>query len=177
MSATEAVRLAQENGIRLRVSGNDLILEADREPAATVLDALKCHKTEVVTIVASGRYTWGAEDWQAFFDERAGIAEFDGGQSRADAEAIAFECCIIEWLNRHPDRSDPDRCAWCGQPDHNEHAIVPFCTGNLGCTWLHPECWHDWHAMRKADAVAALLAMGIIQPTNFPNDFGKNGGE
>jgi hypothetical protein len=33
---------------------------------------------------------WSAEDWQAFFDKRAGIAEFDGGLPRAQAEAQAF---------------------------------------------------------------------------------------
>jgi hypothetical protein len=34
-----------------------------------------------------------ADDWQAFFDERAGITEFDGGLSRAEAEAQALACC------------------------------------------------------------------------------------
>ena len=28
---------------------------------------------------------WDAEDWRAFFDERAGIAKHDGGLSRDDA--------------------------------------------------------------------------------------------
>ena len=32
--------------------------------------------------------------------ERAGIAEFDGGLPRPEAEALAFECCVVEWLNR-----------------------------------------------------------------------------
>ena len=30
---------------------------------------------------------WTEEDWQALFDERAGIMEFDGGLPRAEAEA------------------------------------------------------------------------------------------
>lgn len=45
-----------------------------------------------------GHEVWTAEDWQAFFDERAGIAEFDGGQSREQAEATAFECCVVEFI-------------------------------------------------------------------------------
>jgi CheY-like chemotaxis protein len=32
---------------------------------------------------------WG-EDWQVYFDERAGIVEFDGGLPRAEAEAQAY---------------------------------------------------------------------------------------
>ncbi len=34
MSAAEALRVARENGVRLGVAGADLILDADREPAA-----------------------------------------------------------------------------------------------------------------------------------------------
>ena len=35
------------------------------------------------------RAGWDEEDWQAAFDERAAILEFDGGLSRADAERLA----------------------------------------------------------------------------------------
>jgi hypothetical protein len=52
---------------------------------------------------------WSREDWQVFFEERAGIAEFDGGLPRLEAEARAFTCCVAEWLNRNPVRSPPDR--------------------------------------------------------------------
>ena len=34
------------------------------------------------------------EDWQAHFDERAGIREFDGGFPRAEAERLAREDTI-----------------------------------------------------------------------------------
>ena len=33
----------------------------------------------------------GLEDWQVFFDERASIAEFDGGLSGADDRTINLE--------------------------------------------------------------------------------------
>ena len=37
---------------------------------------------------------WAPEDWQAYFDERAGIAQFDGGLSRPEAEAsVRVLCC------------------------------------------------------------------------------------
>ena len=32
---------------------------------------------------------WTEEDWQALFDERAGIMEFDGGLPRKEAETAA----------------------------------------------------------------------------------------
>ena len=107
---------------------------------------------------------WDAEDWRVYFEERAGIAEFDGEQTRADAEAVAFERCIVEWLNRHLEHSDPDRCAWCEKPDRDTHAVVPFGTENHGHTWVHPECWNDWHRNRLEKARQALAAMGLKNP-------------
>lgn len=141
MSAIEALRMAQENGIRLGISGADLVLDADREPAPSVLEAIRRQKTAIVALLAGGADGWTAEDWQAFYAERAGIAEFDGGKSREDAEAMAFEIRIVEWFNRNPCRSDPPSCAMCGKPDWAGHVVVPFGTGEQGHTWLHPECW------------------------------------
>jgi hypothetical protein len=43
---------------------------------------------------------WSAEDWQACLDERAGIAEFDGGLPHAQAEALA--ATEIEGLPKFP---------------------------------------------------------------------------
>jgi hypothetical protein len=40
---------------------------------------------------------WDAVDWRTFYDERAGILEFDGGMSRPDAEALAFQATACEW--------------------------------------------------------------------------------
>ena len=181
MSAVEALRLAQENGIRLGIAGADLILDAEREPAPAVLEAIRRHKEGIVALLAPDHVAWSAEDWQAFFDERAGIAEVDGGQTRADAEALAFECCVVEWLNRHPQRSDLGRCAWCERPDREGHTVVPFGTESHGHTWLHPECWSDWRQDQRERAQQALAAVGLDAPpkyakgTNFPDDFGKNG--
>ena len=115
MSAVEALHMARERGIRVRVSGADLILDAEREPAPRVLEAIRRHKASIINLLTAAEGNWTAEDWRAFYDERAGIAEFDGGQTRAEAEALAFECCIVEWLNLHPQRSNPGRCVWCGK--------------------------------------------------------------
>jgi hypothetical protein len=45
---------------------------------------------------------WDEEDWEAAFDERAAILEFDQGMSREDAEALAWRQIETErrkWLN------------------------------------------------------------------------------
>ena len=37
-----------------------------------------------------------------YFNERAGILEYDNGLSRTDAEAVAFQDCVGELLNHNP---------------------------------------------------------------------------
>ncbi len=104
-----------------------------------------------------------AEDWRAFFDERAGIAEHDGGLSRIDAERQAFECCVMEWLWRNPPpASGSERCAHCGEPiGEPGRDGLPFLTGDGGHAWLHSGCHGDWTARRRARAVAALAIHGL----------------
>jgi hypothetical protein len=177
MSAIEVLRLAQESGIRLGVAGADLILDAALEPASAVLEAIRRNKAEIIALLGADRDEWTAEDWQVFYHERAGIAEFDGGRSREQGEALAFESCVVEWMNRHPCRTDPGRCAACGEPDREGHAVVPFGTESHGHAWLHPGCWKGWYKARKAEAITALAAMGIENPVKFPNDFGKKRSE
>ena len=113
MSAGAALMAARAAGIRLATDGDDLLLEAAAPPPAAVLDLLSRHKADIVRMLRPTEVGWSAADWQVFFDERASIAEFDGGLSRADAEAQAFGCCVIEWLDRHPEHSQdrPDRSA------------------------------------------------------------------
>jgi hypothetical protein len=112
----------------LCLDGPDLLLEAAAPPPAEIIELLSRHKPGVVALLQPGRDGWATIDWLAFFDERAGIAEFDGGLPRQDAEARAFACCVVEWLNRNPVQSSPSRS-------------------------------------RKADAIAALAAVGIDQPS------------
>ncbi len=162
MNAAAALKAARNVGVRVTVDGGDLVLDAEVPPPEPILDVLRRLKPEIVALLATDADDWSAEDWQAFFEERAGIAEFDGGQTRADAEAIAFECCVVEWLNRHLEDSDPGRCAWCGRPDPDGHAVVPFGTESHGHIWLHPECWNDWSQDQRQKAQEALAPIGLI---------------
>ena len=161
MNAVEALRLAQENGIRIGIAGADLVLDADREPTPAVLETIRNHKAEIVALLTIDHDEWTAEDWHAFFDERAGIAEFDGGHTREQAEAMAFGSCVANWLNRHPCRSDAGRCAACGEPDREGRTVVPFGTERHGHTWLHPECWEGWHQGRRNQAQQFLEGIGV----------------
>lgn len=132
MSAIEALKAARAAGIELALDGDDLALSAASAPSAAMLDALSRHKAEIVALLRPGRDGWSGEDWLAFFDERAGIAEFDGGLPRGEAEARAFECCAVEWLNRNPVRSSPGRCLGCGGREDTYDELLPYGTEQTG---------------------------------------------
>ena len=105
----------------------------------------------------------GAKDWRAFFDEQVGIAEFDDGLSRPAAEARAFDCCVAEWLYRTAVISAPGPCPICGDTDRPNDPLLAI--GIIGGRyWLHLGCVKAWCTARKAEAVAALAAMGIRSP-------------
>ncbi len=168
MKANDALKAARAAGIILAVDGEDLVLEAASMPPAAVLDALSQKKAEIVALLRPGRVGWSSEDWQAFFDERAGIAEFDGGLPRPQAEAQAFVCCVVEWLNQHPVSSSSGRCIACGGPDHAHDALLPCGIENTGHAWLHSRCWPGWYESRKAQALVALASLGIAELPDPP---------
>lgn len=161
MSAASTIRAARTAGVSLTLDGDDLVLEASAPPPAAILDLLSRHKPGIVVLLRPGRDGWSAEDWQVFFDERAGIAEFDGELPRPEAETRAFACCVVEWLNRNPARSPPGRCLACGGGDHAHDSLVPFGIEPTGHAWLHSRCWPAWYRAREDEARAALSSLGI----------------
>jgi hypothetical protein len=161
MSVVEALQLAQDHGIRLGVKGNHLVLEAAEKPSHEVIETLRTNKVEILALLRPKRPEWVAADWQAFFDERAGIAEYEGEQTREKAEAMAFEACLVEWMNRHPGGTDRHACAGCRKPGSNGSVIVPFGTKPANQSWLHPDCWPVWHQTQRDKARHALAGLGI----------------
>jgi hypothetical protein len=176
MTAADALKVARTVGVELHLDGDDLVLEASAPPQAEILDLLLRHKPAIVLLLQPGRDGWSAEDWQVFFAERARIAGLNAGRPRLLAEAHAFNCCIVEWLNRNFARTQPGRCSACGGEERCNEPMVPFGIESTGHVWLHPRCWPSWHERRQAEAVASLEAMGIATPPEFSDDFGKNGG-
>jgi hypothetical protein len=114
MSAAEALKAARAAGIQLAIKGEDLVLEAPAPPSPVVIDLLRRHKTELVALLrpttigctpkspmvapvtpvtvqkqhfqleGETAAPWGEEE-----EERAAIAEYDGGAPRVWAEALA----------------------------------------------------------------------------------------
>ena len=76
MSAAEALKTARASGVDLHLDGDELMLEAAAPPPNAILELLSRHKPGIAMLLRPGRDGWTAEDWQVFFDERAGIAAF-----------------------------------------------------------------------------------------------------
>jgi hypothetical protein len=88
VNAAALISAARAAGMSVKVEGERLVLSAPQRPDDRLLDELRRHKSEIVAYL-HGLAVWTEEDWQALFDERAGIVEFDGGLPRKDAEATA----------------------------------------------------------------------------------------
>ena len=65
---------------------------------------------------------------------------------------------IVDWLNQHPTPSRAGLCGWCGKLETVAAVVLPFGTEAGGHTWLHAECWPEWHQARREEAVRALNA-------------------
>jgi hypothetical protein len=162
MSAAEALNAARAAGIRVGIDGDDLVLEAPAPPLAAVLDALSRHKPGIIALLRPASDNWTAEDWQAFFDERAGIRQNDGGLTWADAERLALEDTIDRWLSCHPAEPTPAEagCTHCGRRDRAGAVLLPFFARG-DHIWVHDVCWRTWYQERKRVAREALLATGL----------------
>jgi len=156
MSAAQTLNAARAAGISVDIDGEDLVLQAPAPPPPAVVEALSRHKADILALLRPMNDGWAAEDWQAFYDERAGIFEFDGRMPRPAAEAQAFEACVVEWPNRNPAPSPAGRCAWCGGCETDSAAVIPFGIEPGTHAWLHSECWRPWQEARRAQAVEAL---------------------
>ena len=163
MNAILAIAEARAAGVELGLDGDALALEASAPPPPAVIESLSRHKAEIIALLRPADDGWSALDWWTFFRERARMAAVHG-LTGIEAEARAFACCVVEWLNRNPARSPSGRCLGCGQAEHSHDPLLPFGTDQTGHAWLHSRCWPAWHATRKADAITTLAAMGINQP-------------
>jgi hypothetical protein len=160
------------HGARVIVRGDQLklIKPVGMDLPPSLIGAARAHRDELLALVEQHSPTippapeiaWDCEDWQAFFDEAASVAEFDNGMSHRDAESFAFESCVTEWLNRNLKLLPPGRCAACCRGAQPDDALLPFGTKRNGHVWLHGRCWPRWHAARTAEAIAALARFGIL---------------
>ena len=90
MNAAALINAAVAAGVTMKVDGARLVLSAPERPEDQLLEQLRREKPAIVAYLR-GLAAWTDDDWQALFDERAGIMEFDGGLPRGEAEERAAD--------------------------------------------------------------------------------------
>ena len=140
MSAIAALEAARAAGVRLKVEGDDLVLEALAAPPSAVLDLLSRNKAGIATILRPGLGGRPRTGTLSSPSERVSLSLMV--RCRApQAEERAFTCCVVEWLNRSAVSSMPGRCIGCGGT-HNAHdPLLPYGVETTGHVWLHARCW------------------------------------
>ena len=142
MSAAVLLARARASGMALWADGAKLRWRAATPPPpdlGELLGLLRDHKPDVLRALHGGWF--GAECaveappapaaadapdasavmhdaawWRDYFEERAAIREYDGGMSRADAEAGTFADCVARWRALNPLPASGDgACVQCGK--------------------------------------------------------------
>ena len=75
MTAALVLRSARAIGIRVSIDGEDLALEATKQPPEAILNLLSRHKAEIVKLLTPPKDGWSANDCQVFFEERGYVAQ------------------------------------------------------------------------------------------------------
>jgi hypothetical protein len=110
-----------------------------------------------------GAETPEAASWRCFFEEKVEVVERVRDLPRPEAERVAFQIVLVEFLNRTHPNTDPNRCAHCGRPETPDAALLPIGWG-VRYSWVHDRCWALWRERRRAEAIDQLAAIGIAKP-------------
>ena len=162
MNARQLLCDLEEHGVLLQADGTGTRLVVDAPVGvvtADIVEQLGTHKSEILSLLAG---QWGAADWIDLYEERCAIAEHDGGLSRAEAAASAYQSCVIAWMNSNPaPANDPDRCAHCDEAMDDNEALPFLLNGAGGHVWMHDTCHAAWMECYRADARDALAEFGL----------------
>jgi hypothetical protein len=165
MNHASMLKQARTDGLKITLTPEGEITARGPQPAiAKWTPILRLHRPEIIALLkadAAPVAQWDANDWAAFFNERAAVAEFDGGLSRHEAESMAYRSCVSEWLCQNFQISEPGQCAQCQRGDLSGRLVMPYGDAAHGHTWLHGECWPAWYAHRRLSANAALKSIGL----------------
>ncbi len=176
MTPEAIIARAIGDGVRLILSSPGMIKAAGKRAAVQQwLPTIRAHKPALIEALQeteSGASTSGqqpsekphdTDSWRAYYAARCAFHAVDA-DLHTIPEVRAYECCLSEWLNLHPTRSEPGRCAHCSDSGSGE-TLIPYGTAATGHTWLHVGCWPGWSAARRARAAEVLAAMGIAKPS------------
>ena len=154
-SVAALIQAVHEAGGQLLPVGDRLKVRAPRPLDKGLVSELREHKAAVLAFLAGHRP-----------DAVPDAAERERRWPRADANREAFECAIVQWMNRNPPAdADEDHCAACGGPlgRIGEDAVAVL-AGEGRHAWVHHGCHGRLMAARRAAAITALAGLGLTPP-------------
>src|SRR5260370_18565349 len=98
LSPVEVVAKAPAHRLNVFTVGERLVVRGLANADSGLVDVLLRRKAELMPLLVLDA------DEREYFEERAGIAEYDGGLSRCEAEWLAWE---EVWANRRSNHAGP----------------------------------------------------------------------
>lgn len=175
-TAMKAWNIAREAGVKVAVVGDQLKLEAARQPPHEVLQAIHEACEDLIILLRQEPGKLCGLDYVDHFEERAAFGEYEAGMIRHAAELNAFECCVSLWMSQNnPPVPDRYRCIHCGGETGN-HDLALALHANGRNAWIHAACHRPFLSLRRSKAIEALSGFGIHPPSNLAGHFGKKAG-
>ncbi len=178
MDGVTLLRQAGAAGLAVTAEGGKLVIRGPKraEPVARLLIE---HKPEVLAALVPGSHSAdlvGAVDrppvtdptWQGHYSARV-VHWFLRGQRRwHEAEAIAYGEMLMEWHEHYGARSDPCRCAGCGEELSGRDGLVLSDGARLHLAGVRGlECVTAYGHKWRGAAVNQLRALGLDPPHGF----------
>jgi hypothetical protein len=105
----------------------------------------------------------GAHRRRREFEDRTIVVQRVRNLPLAEAERVAFDIVLVEFLNATHSSTPFDRCARCGKPETPDATLLPIGVGPHA--WLHSGCRAPWREARRKAAIETLAGMGIVEPS------------
>jgi hypothetical protein len=163
--ALEALHEAHVAGVRVSVDGADLVLD----PAPTspeLLSHLEHHEAAIVALLHRKEDGLNALHWHALYEDCVCINETEGGLSREEAEASAFEYCYRTRLSLNPVMLSDTVCPHCAGVGEKSGPLLPY----RGDAWVHEGCESAWSQARQAEAAVDDLGAILDRAPPFSQD-------
>ena len=103
-----------------------------------------------------------AAKWIKVFEDNVAAVLRVRNVPRAEAERVAFANTVAAFLDANRPDTEPTRCTHCGLSER-PNDLRPM-GGGVRHSWVHNDCWEAWSKHRRARAIEALAAMGIVSP-------------
>jgi hypothetical protein len=161
VTGAEIIALTKKCGVAVEVFCGKLRVQGEGDRDERLVGLLRDNRQAVIEAFLEAETA--PDRWRRLLAEQLEVVVKTRGLRCADAEAEAFRHIVIEYLNQTHPSTDPRVCAHCRGPYLPLTPTLPFGVGDRHA-WLHQRCHQQWTERRRAEAIAALAAMGVTEP-------------